>query len=195
MDHVIKGRGLILIDIDKALDTILTDYKFLSEIKREQLDGNYDLESNKYKYEQNKFIEAMAQFLEEKEDDWFVSIGSAEEPTFPKDMKELVVEAIYDVCKKYLKPVYDVNRTANNLMHTQDFIQAFASKDRTPLSELQQDDFNIIVGKLEDMVANYIVPEVAKASNTMNFNDTLLDAQRRAAAQTSEKNQPSKKER
>lgn len=195
VNHVIKGRGLILIDIDKALDTILADYEFLSEIKRKDLDGNYDLESNEYKYKQNEFIEAMAQFLEEKEDNWFVSIGSAEEPTFPKDMKKLVVEAIYDVCKKYLKPVYDVNRTANNLMHTQDFIQAFATKDKTPLSKLQQDDFNIIVGNLENMVANYIVPEVSKAPNTMNFHDTVLDAQRRAAAQTSEKSQPSKIER
>lgn len=190
----IEVRGLKLIDIDKALDTILTDYNFLSYVKREQLDGNYDLESYKNEYKQDKFIRAMHQFLINKENNWFVSMGSVEKPTFPQDMKKLVVEAIYEVGKKYLMPVYDVNKMAKNLMHTQAFIQAFATKDKTPLSKLQQDDFNIIVGKLEDMVANYFVPEVAKASNRINFNDTLLDAQRRAAAQTSEKNQPSKKE-
>ena len=191
----IEVRGLKLIDIDKALDTILTDYEFLSYVKREQLDGNYDLESYKNDYKQDKFIRVMHQFLMNKENNWFVSLGSAEKPIFPQDMKELVVEAIYEVSKKYLKPIYNVNKTAKNLMHTQDFIQAFATKDKTPLSKLQQDDFNTIVGNIEDMVANYLVPEVAKASNTMNFNDTLLDAQRRAAAQTSEKDKPSNKER
>lgn len=113
-----------LVDAEKAADAIMTDTMFQAELKSsdccwfssEYLGNSIHASDHIASFVYNNLAESR---------DYFIALGAMEKTNYPENLKDILIDSIYDVCRDYHLPVNSVNEMAEDFMRTAIFKERF----------------------------------------------------------------------
>ena len=165
-----------LVDVEKAADTIMADAMYQAELK----DPACYWFSSQYLGDPTHASDHITSYIYDNlslDKDYFITLGAMEKVVYPEDLKEILVDGIYNVCRIFHLPVNSAEEMAEDYMRTAAFRAQFKFLEGESKIGEDPDLQRSLVRNCYDFVSAQLAPGKGKMEA---LQDKIQDAKDRA---------------
>lgn len=187
MNERAKIMGYLSLDVNKVVDTILSDKAFEAMIKTSWWGDRPHIADNDNGAKRmcHAAFHSHLSGLLDQNPDWFVTIGALEPFIYPDNLPNILHNSYYDVCRDYHLPVRNIRKEVDSIMRNPNFQSLFNNLRDIPHLQEGSDRYQEALRSCYDYLQDKLVPEEDIAEKQPRLSDMLADAQKRKLTEKS----------